>query len=120
CHRMIGVAEQHLSILDGYTCGAQAARERVSKIVNAHPLQSFFTSRALPRRVVHRTNLFAPRYANTQIGCKPRCDSIIDHATSFRMATWARLDLNASGGIANTFRPISGTRTSQAHSSPQT
>src|SRR6266850_1988401 len=30
-HRMIGVAEQHLSILDGYTCSAQAAREGMSK-----------------------------------------------------------------------------------------
>ena len=53
-HRMIGVAEQHLSILDGYTCGAQAAREGMSKIVNAHGLQSLLASRALPRGVVHR------------------------------------------------------------------
>jgi hypothetical protein len=55
-HRMIGVAEQHLSILDGYACGAQAARAGMSKIVNAHTLQSFFTSRALPRCIVHRTD----------------------------------------------------------------
>src|SRR5437763_3316415 len=61
-----------------------------------------------------------PRCGKTQIGCLPRCSSMIDQAASFSMATCARFDLNASGGITNTLLPTSGTATSQVHWSPHT
>ena len=37
---------------------------------------------------------------------------MIDQATSFKITTWGRWVLNASGGITKTLRPTSGTGTS--------
>ena len=49
------------------------------------------------------------------MGCFPRCDSMIDQATSFKITTCGRFVLKASGGIMNTLRPTSGTGTSHCH-----
>src|SRR5437588_7368242 len=98
---MIGVAEQHCDLLsigllhvsgrqrcaEGRECVRLAAPPRVGRVATV--------------LFIVLTRL--PRYVNTQIGCKPHCDSMIDHATSFRMTTWARLDLNASVGSRTRF-----------------
>lgn len=57
-----------------------------------------------------------PRKGNTQTGCRPRWAWTIDHAASFRITTWSRLDLKDAAGTMNTLRPISGTLISQSHS----
>ena len=68
----------------------------------------------------HSNNFISDWNRNTQVGCSPRCACTIDHAASLRMTTWCRLALYESEGITKTLRPISGTGTSHAHSSPQT
>ena len=116
---MIGVAKEGPAIFGGYPRCPQATRERVAKVVNANQWQAGFVPCPLPAVVVHLVDAPAT-IRNTQMGCFPRCDLMIDQATSLRITTCGRFVLKASAGMTKTLRPTSGTLTSHSYCKPHT
>jgi hypothetical protein len=63
-HRMIGVAEQHFTILHRYAHSTQATGKSMPKVMDAHRSEADFAPRSLPCGVVHRVNRLAPMWEN--------------------------------------------------------
>src|SRR5437667_10729848 len=97
-HGMMGVAEEGFPIFGRYAGRTQTTAKGVPHVVDTDAWQADLSARKLPCGVIHGPNPSAA-IRDTQIGSIPRCACTIDHAASFRITTWARLALNATGGV---------------------
>jgi hypothetical protein len=118
-HRSTRVAEQHLPIFHRHAHCAQSTREGVAQVVDSDAWKADFLSRALPRRVVHRSHRLPaigkhPHRILAALPLDHRPSDVVENhdVRAPRLVRFRRNDKHAAS--------TSGTATSHSHCTLQT